>query len=456
MKVVDVTEFYSERGGGVRSHLTIKGHVLCQLGHEHVVVAPGPIDAEIDVSPVANESSTSDATAYESTQFANAKKFQPGFEPAVEESARGSSQLSRSPDSRHSPRAPHRGRARVVRIGGPSLPYDPTYHLLWRRDKIREIVERERPDVLEIHSPYVAASSALRCRRDTFGVRTFCWHSDFIDTYRRVLLGGRDGVFAPILNVILEPLWSMVRNIGRECDATFVAAKWQRDKLEAHGVPRIHHVPFGIERDAFTADARSNVVRAELLGSARDRPGVKLLVGIGRFAVEKRWDVVIDAFKLLRKSHDAVLVLIGDGPERKRMEARTSGRDDVRFIGFEKDRKRLAGMLASADALVHGCPYETFGLSIAEAMSCGLPVVVPNEGGAAELADPASAETYASLDPRACRDAIVRLLAREPEALRRGALATASRVPNVYEQFATLCREYERLLASSQGTAYRG
>src|SRR5678809_1462989 len=42
VKILDVTEFYSERGGGVRSHLSLKGHVLCQWGHDHLVVAPGP------------------------------------------------------------------------------------------------------------------------------------------------------------------------------------------------------------------------------------------------------------------------------------------------------------------------------------------------------------------------------------------------------------------------------
>src|SRR5579862_2595054 len=55
VKIVDVTEFYSERGGGIRSHLTVRGHFLCQLGHEYVVMAPGPRDedapAEQDVAP---------------------------------------------------------------------------------------------------------------------------------------------------------------------------------------------------------------------------------------------------------------------------------------------------------------------------------------------------------------------------------------------------------------------
>ena len=75
-----------------------------------------------------------------------------------------------------------------------------------------------------------------------------------------------------------------------------------------------------------------------------------------------------------------MLVLYGDGPERARLEARAP--HGVRFAGFEQDRDRLAAALASADVLVHGCPYETFGLGVAEAVACGLPVVVPDAGGA--------------------------------------------------------------------------
>ena len=52
----------------------------------------------------------------------------------------------------------------------------------------------------------------------------------------------------------------------------------------------------------------------------------------------------------------------------------------VRFTGFEKRREALASALASADVLVHGCPFETFGLGVAEAVACGLPVVAPDEG----------------------------------------------------------------------------
>ncbi len=339
--------------------------------------------------------------------------------------------------------------ARVVRIRGPSLPYDSTYHLLFRVDKIRAFVERERPDVLEIDSPYVAAVAGLSIARRHFGVRTFVWHADFIDTYLKTALIGR--LPAPAVDAALEPLWAWVRTITRRCDATFVAGRWMARKLEAHGVPRVVHLPFGVERARFIPEARDSAVRGKLLGGGRE--GAALLVGVGRFAVEKRWDVALDAFVKLRRERDAVLVLYGDGPERAALEARVAGRDDVRFMGFETDRSKLAAVLASADALVHACPFETFGFAVAEAMSAGLPVVVPDQGGASEQADDSCAERYKACDPDACARAIGRLLARDRNELRANAVRAAAGILTVREQFERTYAAYAELLAKRRGEA---
>lgn len=379
MRVLDVTEFFSERGGGVRSHLTLKGHVLCQLGHEHIILAPGSLSLPV-------------------------------------------------------------GESRLIRVGGPAMPYDPSYHLLWRPDRVRRIVERERPDVLEIHSPYVAAIGALASPRSSFGVRTFFWHSDFIDTYEHVLLHRFPSTAR---RAVTEPLWAWVRRIGRACDATIAAAKWQVDKLRARGVPRVVHLPFGVDKHVFFPRERSERVRA----SFGVGPDQRLLIGVGRFAIEKRWDVVIEAFFKVRERAAVKLVLLGDGPERARLERLAGGTPDIVFAGFVKDRDALADALSSADALVHGCPYETFGISIAEAVSCGLPVVVPDEGGAAEQAGADFAETYASNDPLACAEATLRLLSRDARELRAGARAASANIKTVEEHFAQLVALYKDLLA---------
>jgi len=410
VKVLDVTEFYSERGGGVRSHLSLKGHVLCQLGHDHVVIAPGAQDVVEDVSP----------------------------------------RLAR-------PTA----RARVIRIGGPAAPYDPTYHLLLNTHKIRRLIGEERPDVLEIHSPYVAALGALGAKPASFGVRTFQWHSDFIDTYTGVLESKLPPGAGIVARTATRPLWSLVRSIARRCDATLVASAWQVAKLAGHGVPHVVHRPFGIERDIFRPEARSFETRRELLARAgRDTRDdqTAIVVGVGRFAIEKRWDVVLDAFARVRdRGRDAVLVLFGDGPERARMEARAraSGHEAaIVLTGFVKDRQTLAESLASADVLVHGCPFETFGLSIAEALSCGLPVVVPDEGGAAEMHDAASGESYPAGDVAACASALERLLdriARDPNGLRHAATRAAARLPTVTQHFEEQIDLYRELLDRGHG-----
>jgi alpha-1,6-mannosyltransferase len=337
--------------------------------------------------------------------------------------------------------------------------------------KIREIVRRERPDVLEIHSPYMAAAATLRADRATYGVRTFQWHSDFIDTYGGVLDGALRAAaprVAPVSSFLVgaatQPLWALVRAISRRCDATLVASAWQVRKLEAHGVPRVVHRPFGIERDVFRAEARSAEARRELLalvGREDTAARTAIVVGVGRFAIEKRWDIVIDAFARVRaRGRDAVLVLFGDGPERQRMTDRAAAAADgafardIVFPGFTKDRAALARSLASADAMLHACPFETFGLSIAEAMSCGLPVVVPDDGGAAEMHDPASGEQYAAGDVDACASALERLLARidvDADGLRTAAARAASKLPTVREQLERQLAIYNDLLAKKPG-----
>ncbi len=385
MRVLDVTEFFSERGGGVRSHLTLKGHVLCQLGHEHTILAPGSMPIDM-------------------------------------------------------------GRSRLIRVGGPSMPYDASYQLLWRPDLVRRVVRQEHPDILEIHSPYVAAMGALASPRSTFGARTFFWHSDFIDTYQHVLLEREVlGFRLPraARKMITEPLWAWVRRIGRACDATIAAARWQVDKLRSHGVPRVVHLPFGVDKRVFYTRPRSQEIRASYGVSPSD----VMLVGVGRFAIEKRWDVVIEAFLRLRKTRPAKLVLVGDGPERARLERLAAGSGDIRFSGFVKDRDALATLLSSADALVHGCPYETFGISIAEAVSCELPVVVPDLGGAAEQTEPGFSETFTSNDAHACSAAIARLLSRDPGELRASAKRAAAKIATVEEHFTALLALYTDLLA---------
>jgi len=328
------------------------------------------------------------------------------------------------------------------------MPYDRTYHLLGRLDKIRARVRAAPPDVLEAHSPYLAMAAVVACGRPA-PVQTAFWHADHVGTYVQPALEARLG--AAIAARVTSPLWRGVRALLAPFDATFAAGRAQADRLRRAGVPNVVHVPFGVDGRVFRPlepRAEREGVRRELLGSEASA-GAALLVGVGRFAIEKRWDVVIEAFAKVRARRDAVLVLIGDGPERARLER--SAPPGVRFPGFERDRARLARAIGAADVLVHGCPYETYGLGVAEAVACAVPVVVPDAGGAAESADPTVAEAYASLDAEACAAAIEGLLTRrdrDPSELRARALAAAARVPTLESHYATVLATYASLRSS--------
>jgi alpha-1,6-mannosyltransferase len=310
--------------------------------------------------------------------------------------------------------------------------------LLARFDKIRTLVRAEQPDVVEAHSPYLGAAAVVACGRGAGRVRTAFWHADHVGAYLEPVLGG-----------LARPAWWAVRALLAPFDATFVAGAAQVARLRALGVRNVEHVPLGVDPETFNPGARSDDVRRDLMGT-EDAAGGPLLVGTGRFAFEKRWDVVLDAFARLRAEHrGAVLVLFGDGPEAARLARRAGA--GVRFHGFEKDRRRLASALASADALVHGCPYETYALGVAEAVACGLPVVVPDRGGAAERADPACSERYTSLDAQACVEAIRRVLGRQPADVRRRAIEAASRVPTLTQHFRRVLSVYDDLLHARCG-----
>ncbi|RYZ61820.1 MAG: glycosyltransferase family 1 protein, partial [Proteobacteria bacterium] len=94
-------------------------------------------------------------------------------------------------------------------VRGPTVPYDPTYHLLWRPDRVVRSVRSFRPDVLEVHSAYVAALGALASPRESFGIRTMVWHSDHLGTYLEPWLEPRLGERPT--GTLLAPLWAGVR-----------------------------------------------------------------------------------------------------------------------------------------------------------------------------------------------------------------------------------------------------
>jgi phosphatidylinositol alpha 1,6-mannosyltransferase len=104
----------------------------------------------------------------------------------------------------------------------------------------------------------------------------------------------------------------------------------------------------------------------------------KLIVGyVGRLANEKR----ISDLSILDKDSRIQLVLVGEGPARAKLS-----RDlpNAIFTGFQSGND-LAAHYASFDLFIHPGPNETFCQAVQEALSSGVPCIVPTTGGPADL-----------------------------------------------------------------------
>jgi alpha-1,6-mannosyltransferase len=159
-------------------------------------------------------------------------------------------------------------------------------------------------------------------------------------------------------------------------DATFVASRPFHRKLERLRVPNLESLPLGVDTDVFSPSRRDPGVRRDLgVGDCQ-----LLLVFAGRLDSEKRVDVLVSAIEQLPSDFPGKLVLVGEGPAREWLSRRAACDARIQVLPYETDRTKLAALLASADIYVSAAPHETFGLSVIEAQSCGLPVVGVRSG----------------------------------------------------------------------------
>ncbi len=382
MKIVDVSESYSERGGGVRTYVHHKLAAAARAGHEMIIVAPGHHDREDKVDG-----------------------------------------------------------GRIVWVKGPRSPFDNRYGLFTGARAIHEILDREDPDIVEGSSPlaggWAVSSWSGRAKK------AFVFHTDPVAVWPETFLAPWFG-FARV-DRWSRPIWSGLRRLATGYDVTVVSGAWLGRRIEDHGVAGARVVPFGIDKQGFSPSHRDESIRTRLLADCGLSPDADLLISVSRLDPEKRVPTMLEGFRRAARHRPIGLVLFGRGAMERSIRRRLARIPGVHLAGYVGSREAMAAAMASADGLLHGSAAETYGLVVAEAICSGVPIIVPDRGGAGALAGPGFAETYAAGDPEACSRGILRLLARDRGQLRSACAAAARRIGTMDGHFERLFELYSEL-----------
>ena len=393
MKVADVSEFYSEQGGGVSTYERQKLAASARLGHETIIIAPGAADREERL---------------------------PG--------------------------------GKIVWVKAPVIPVDRRYHIFTGLQGVFKVLDQEAPDVVEGSSPWRGGWAAARWPGPA--VKSLIMHADPVAVYPHTLLGGWIG--RDRIDSLFGWFWAYLRKLNSHFDTTIVAGEWLARRFEGFGLRGLQAVPFGVDRSIFHNGLHSDAVRDEMLAACGLEGDARVLVAVGRHHPEKRLDTLMDAVRLANASRPVGLYLVGDGIARRAVERRASASGHVCVAGQVQDRARLAVLMASADGLIHGSASETYGIAVAEALCVGAPIIVPDAGGAADFADPRVGEIYTTGDVAGGRDAILRLLDRDQAALRAAALRSAAvKIGDTHAHFDKLFALYEKLVERKRAMGSR-
>ncbi len=271
---------------------------------------------------------------------------------------------------------------------------------------LRRELLRDRPDLVLVNGYtrrlYVLAAALARSAGTPVGLR--------LDSALFATPPPRERVKRLLFALYLKPMYRLFFGVG----------SLSLDYLRHFGVPeeRLALFPYAVDVDAFR---RASALTPDGRAAARARLGIpadaRVLLAVSKLSPrEAPWDLL----RAARPDDGRWIVLAGDGPERGALEAlaRERGLDRVRFLGYVP-YPELPVLYGLADLFLHPAREERWGVSVQEALACGLPVVTSSRVGAArDLIRPGvNGATYTAGDADALARRIDEVLHLAPAAV---------------------------------------
>mgnify|MGYP000704381270 FL=1 len=229
--------------------------------------------------------------------------------------------------------------------------------------RIQHLLDGFSPDVIHLASPFALGSYANKMAKKLDIPTVSIYQTD---------LGGFAKQYG--FGIAQSSLQKILYKIHSQTDRTLAPSTAACLELHLAGVPEVYLWRRGVNTELFNPNKRS----ASLRDTWKNGDQNKIIVGfVGRLAQEKR----VSDLKALQSNPNIQLVIVGDGPNRRKLEQQLPG---ALFLGF-KNGEELAQIYASFDLFIHPGPNETFCQAVQEALASGIPSIVPRTGGPADL-----------------------------------------------------------------------
>lgn len=179
--------------------------------------------------------------------------------------------------------------------------------------------------------------------------------------------------------------------------------------------------------------------------AGRSESSPRRIVAVSMLVHRKGLHDLVEALRLLKaEGEDVALTIIGEGPERPKLERLAAGLP-VELLGA-LPRSEVVATVSEADVFAMPTLADPFGIAAVEALAAGVPVVVTDAAGSAELVSAHGGIVVPAADPRALQRAISELLRRrgDPDADATGPLAAVCGPEAVAAQVDAV---YQRVLA---------
>ena len=235
--------------------------------------------------------------------------------------------------------------------------------------KLVDVVKFERLDLLHVHYAIPHASAAFMAQQI---LKDQGFEIPFVTTLHGtdITLVGKDPSFEPVINF----------SINKSNRVTAVSENLKKETFELFDITNnIEVIPNFICLKEYKLDNNDYYKK-------RYAPNdEKIICHVSNFRKVKRIEDVIIAFEGISKEIDAKLLLVGDGPERARLEQISRNSNFSKNIFFLGSLKSTKEVLNISDLFMLPSSKESFGLSALEAMACGVPIIASKSGGIPEV-----------------------------------------------------------------------